>query len=98
MGVACGGMKPLCATLALALAACAHQSATMDHSPSLAAAETAFAAHSVREDMRVAFLAAFADDGVFVSNGWTVSSDYLRGRDDTVRKAFEKLDAKGGSE
>jgi ketosteroid isomerase-like protein len=73
-------MKPVCATLALALAACAHQPATMDHSPSLAAAETAFAAHSVREDMRVAFLAAFADDGVFVSNGWTVSNDYLRGR------------------
>ena len=80
MRVACGGMKPLCAILALALAACAHRPATMDHSPSLAAAETAFAAHSVREDMRVAFLAAFADDGVFVSNGWTVSSDYLRGR------------------
>jgi len=80
MGVASGGMKPLCATLALALAACAHPPAMTDHSPSLAAAETAFAAHSVREDMRVAFLAAFADDGVFVRNGWIVSNDFLRDR------------------
>src|SRR5687767_13066775 len=80
IGVACGGMKPLCATLALALAACAHPPAMTDHSPSLAAAETAFAAHSVREDMRVAFLAAFADDGVFVREGWRVSNDFLRDR------------------
>jgi ketosteroid isomerase-like protein len=52
----------------------------MDHTASLAAAETAFAAHSVREDMRVAFLAAFADDGVFVREGWRVSNDFLRDR------------------
>jgi ketosteroid isomerase-like protein len=63
-----------------ALAACAHQPASMDHTASLAAAETAFAAHSVREDMRVAFLAAFADDGVFVREGWRVSNDFLRDR------------------
>ncbi len=44
---------------------------------SLAAAETAFAAHSVREDMRAAFLANFADDGVFVRNGWTNSNAFL---------------------
>jgi len=50
----------------------------MDHTASLAAAETAFAAHSVREDMRAAFLAAFAPDGVFVRNGWTVSNEWLR--------------------
>jgi len=43
----------------------------MDDARSLAAAETAFAAHSVREDMRVAFLANFAEDGVFVRGGWT---------------------------
>jgi len=66
--------------LAFALTACAHQPATMDHTASLAAAETAFAAHSVREDMRVAFLAAFADDGVFVREGWRVSNDFLRDR------------------
>ena len=48
---------------------------------SLAAAETAFAAHSVREDMRAAFLAKFADDGVFVREGaWIVSNDFLRDR------------------
>ena len=50
----------------------------MEDAPaSLAAAETAFAAPSVREDMRVAFMAAFEDDGVFVRNGWTVSNTYL---------------------
>ena len=30
--------------------------------------------------MRVAFLAAFADDGVFVREGWRVSNDFLRDR------------------
>lgn len=45
---------------------------------SLAAAETAFAAHSVREDMRVAFLAAFAEDGVLVRNGWVNSNEHQR--------------------
>jgi ketosteroid isomerase-like protein len=47
---------------------------------SLAAAETAFAAHSVREDMRAAFLAAFADDGLFVGHGWSNSNAYLAGQ------------------
>jgi len=37
---------------------------------SLAAAETAFAAHSVRTDMREAFLAYFAEDGAWVDGGW----------------------------
>lgn len=37
---------------------------------SLAAAETAFAAHSVRTDMREAFLAYFAEDGAWVDAGW----------------------------
>jgi ketosteroid isomerase-like protein len=73
-------MNKPAAALALALAGCAHQPAPMDHTASLAAAETAFAAHSVREDMRVAFLAAFADDGVFVREGWRVSNDFLRDR------------------
>lgn len=67
---------PAIAAAAL-LAACAHQPPTMDAPASLAAAEAAFAAHSVREDMRAAFLAAFADDGVFVRNGWMVSNAYL---------------------
>jgi ketosteroid isomerase-like protein len=57
--------------LALALAACAHSpTEPMDAARSLAAAESAFAAHSVREDMRAAFLASFADDGVYVRDGW----------------------------
>ena len=68
----------IAATAAAALlAACAHHAPTMDAPVSLAAAETAFAAHSVREDMRAAFLAAFADDGVLVRGGWTVSNAYL---------------------
>jgi ketosteroid isomerase-like protein len=57
--------------LALALAACAlSPTEPMDAARSLAAAESAFAAHSVREDMRAAFLANFADDGVYVRDGW----------------------------
>ena len=72
--------KPAAAAIGLTLAACAHQPAALDHSSSLAAAETAFAAHSVREDMRVAFLAAFDHDGVFVREGWRVSNDFLRDR------------------
>jgi ketosteroid isomerase-like protein len=71
-------MKAAPALLAFA-AACAHQP-TMDSAASLAAAETAFAAHSVREDMRAAFLAHFDTDGVFVRGGWIVSNDFLRGR------------------
>ena len=79
-------MKTPALLAALALAACAHHE-TMPGSPSrtadpasLAAAESAFAAHSVREDMRAAFLAAFDADGVFVRNGWMVSNDFLRPR------------------
>ena len=66
---------------ALAAASCAQQPAqprAMDDAASLAAAESAFAAHSVREDMRAAFLANFTDDGVFVRNGWANSNDFLR--------------------
>ena len=72
-------MRSLPVFLALALAACAHRPPMADPS-SLAAAETAFAAHSMREDMRAAFLAAFDADGVFVRGGWQVSNDYLRPR------------------
>lgn len=73
-------MKIPIALLALAASACAHQPA-MDAAASLAAAEAAFAAHSVRVDMRAAFLANFADDGVFVRpGGWKVSNEFLRDR------------------
>ena len=73
-------MRRLALAAALAACACAHPPAAMDAPDTLAAAETAFAAHSVREDMRAAFLAAFADDGVFVRDGWTNSNAYLRGQ------------------
>jgi ketosteroid isomerase-like protein len=68
--------------LALALAGCAQSPMKPDdtQAASLAAAETEFGRHSVREDMRAAFLANFADDGVFVRNGWTPSNAWLRDR------------------
>lgn len=47
---------------------------------SLAAAETAFAAHSVRTDMREAFLEHFGDDGVWLSGGWTLTRPALAPR------------------
>jgi ketosteroid isomerase-like protein len=73
-------MRRLPLLFAFVLAACGTPSTVMEPD-SLAAAETAFAAHSVREDMRAAFLAAFADDGVFVRDGaWIVSNDFLRTR------------------
>jgi ketosteroid isomerase-like protein len=70
----------IAAIAAALLAACAHSVPTMDAPASLAAAETAFAAHSVREDMRAAFLANFADDGVFVRNGWANARSDLANR------------------
>lgn len=49
----------------------------LEPATSLAAAETAFAAHSVRENSRAAFLANFADDGIFVRDGWSVARPAL---------------------
>jgi hypothetical protein len=69
--------------LPLALAACAPdpvRSPAMDDARSLAAAESAFAAHSLREDMRAAFLAHFAPDGVFVRGGWVNAREWLAPR------------------
>jgi len=74
-------MKTAHALPALALAACAAAPPPMKAPESLAAAETAFAAHSVRENMRPAFLANFADDGVFVRGGWINSNAYLATRE-----------------
>jgi ketosteroid isomerase-like protein len=77
-----GRMKTTAPLLfALAAAGCAGTvplSGDMEPSASLAAAETAFAAHSVREDMRVAFLAAFAPDGVYVRSGWVNAIAWLK--------------------
>jgi ketosteroid isomerase-like protein len=76
-------MKNLPALFAVALAACAATPPSMDVPASLAAAEAAFAAHSMRENMRPAFLANFADDGVTVRpTGWVVSNAYLATRPD----------------
>ena len=78
-----GRMRNALAAAALALAGCAQPAVqppprAMDEAAGLlAAAETAFAAHSVREDMRAAFLANFADDGVFVRDGWTLGNANL---------------------
>ena len=47
---------------------------------SLAAAERAFAAQSMRSDMVSAFVANFADDGVLVTNGWTRAKTALAGK------------------
>ncbi|HYC38301.1 MAG TPA: DUF4440 domain-containing protein [Usitatibacter sp.] len=71
---------PLLAACAVAAAACAVNPASKEDAASLAAAETAFASHSVREDMRVAFIAAFAPDGLFVRNGWIAAARYLEAR------------------
>src|SRR5438477_10753536 len=65
--------------IALGLTACAATPA-QDNAMSLARAESAFAAHSVREDMRAAFLANFADEGVLPLAAWTRANDYLRER------------------
>jgi hypothetical protein len=59
-------LNKLAPALVLALAACGSappKPGALDNTASLGAAETAFAAHSVRADMRVAFLAAFATAG-----------------------------------
>lgn len=67
-------MKRALAVAAMVVAGCAPLGGTLRESPdaqALAAAEGEFAAQSVREDMRRAFLAHFAADGVFVrGTGW----------------------------
>jgi len=71
----------LCAALAAGCAQPVMQSRGLnDDAASLAAAESAFAAQSVREDMRSAFLAHFANDGVFVRGGWTLAHPWLSPR------------------
>jgi ketosteroid isomerase-like protein len=92
-------MKTLPAAAALLLAACAHGPSGVDPH-SLAAAESAFAAHSVREGMRAAFLASFADDGVMVRSGWVNSNAFLATRPDPPivldwRPAYVEVAASG---
>ncbi len=73
-------MKTFALLATLAVTACAHAPPSREAVESLAAAEAAFAAHSVREDMRAAFIAHFAPDGVLVREGWTVARDWLAAR------------------
>ncbi len=92
-------MKMLPAAAALLLAACAHGPSGVDPH-SLAAAESSFAAHSVREGMRAAFLAHFADDGVMVRSGWVNSNAFLATRPDPPivldwRPAYVEVAASG---
>lgn len=70
-------MKIPLLALAGSLAACATLPVPSDAARELAAAEAAFAAHSVREDMRAAFLAHFAPDGVMVGEGWSTPAALL---------------------
>src|SRR5437763_64410 len=66
------------AALAAGCAVAPPDSGSMEPATSLAAAETAFAAHSVRENAREAFLAHFAPDGVLVvPSGWTAARPAL---------------------
>lgn len=68
---------------ALAAAGCAEapvQDSPRDAPLSLAAAELAFAAQSVLENMRSAFMDHFAADGVFVRDGWVNANAYLAER------------------
>jgi hypothetical protein len=69
--------------LALAAAGCAEppvQDSARDAPLSLAAAELAFAAQSVLENMRSAFMDHFAADGVFIRDGWVNANAYLAER------------------
>ena len=78
-------MRTICALLALCVAGCAHLSChlTPTEAPaSLAAAESAFALRSVRDGMRAAFLATFAEEGVMLRSAWVNSNAYLRARPD----------------
>jgi len=72
-------MKRSFALAALVAAGCASSGGpdALEPATSLAAAEAAFAAHSVREDSRAAFLASFADDGVLVRDGWALARSAL---------------------
>lgn len=74
-------MKPTAAlAAALAMTACVHSPGSREAGASLAAAETAFAAHSLREDMRAAFMEHFAEDGLLVRDGWTAARAWLAPR------------------
>ena len=76
-------MRPILLAAALMAAGCSSlpPKDPIADAKSLADAEAAFAAQSVREDMRTAFLAHFAADGMFVRGGaWTAARAWLEPR------------------
>ena len=73
-------MRPVVSLALLVAAACAVIPASDDAAQSLARAERAFAAQSMRSDMASAFLANFSDEGVLVSGGWARARSALAGR------------------
>ncbi len=78
-------MRSLVAAPLVALAACAavtEPAPTEGFAPSLAAAETAFAAQSVREGMRAAFLAWLAPGATLFNEGPIDGPAFLAGRPD----------------
>ena len=74
------GLRALLLLLAVPGCAVAPGHSAMSAARSLADAESAFAAHSVREGMRAAFIAHFAPDGVFTRDAWVVARDWLEPR------------------
>jgi ketosteroid isomerase-like protein len=69
------------ALCALVAAGCAQPMVSpRDDAASVIEAERAFAAESVRTDMRAAFMAHFSPDGVFVRGGWVNAREALRER------------------
>ncbi len=90
---------PLLAALALG-AACAAPTMPTTEAARLARAERAFAAQSVREGMRAAFLAHFAADGLLVRDGWVAAIPRLERAPDAPifldwRPAFVAVAAAG---
>lgn len=73
-------MRAALAACAVVAAGCAHMLAPApDDAAAVIAAERAFAAESVRTDMRSAFLAHFAEDGVLLRGGWVNAREVLQG-------------------
>jgi ketosteroid isomerase-like protein len=71
-------MKRIASAIASALLPFAANAAELPAAAQLAAAESAFAAHSVATDMREAFLAAFADDSTLLRPGPVPGKEAIR--------------------
>ena len=73
-------MKTPSLAVCAVLAACSSLPASDETARGLAHAETAFAAQSMREDMRRAFIAHFAPDGQFLRGKWVAARAWLEPR------------------